>query len=59
VRVAAVYADRKGYQYKEFEKNRGAFITGTAKLGKSSTLRLEVNMVNGSARRRSPTSMTS
>src|SRR5882724_2126114 len=41
VRAAGVYADRKGYQYKEFEKNRAAFLTGTYKFSKVTTLRLE------------------
>ena len=41
LRTAAVYLDRDGYRYKEFEKNRAAFLTSTFKITKKTTLRVE------------------
>ena len=41
LRAATVYADSEGWRDKQFEKVRAAFLTGSFKLARQTTLRLE------------------
>jgi len=41
VRAAATYLDRGGFREREMEKNRAVFLTGTFKISRDTSLRLE------------------
>ncbi|MGH7943991.1 MAG: TonB-dependent receptor plug domain-containing protein, partial [Opitutaceae bacterium] len=41
IRAAAVWSESEGWRYKQFNKIRAAFLTGTVKLGRNTSIRLE------------------